>query len=134
MNETLGSTNVVARTISNKAKISSIFACANAVLVIALFIGALRLYSDEELSGYQNSYYVHNYLVIKSILCIGPVFSGIMSIIGVIIGYMAKVDIKQSKGLFRGNKLATWGIVLSYLGIAVFLGYCFMMFLGFGGD
>ncbi|SRR5258708_6497270 len=132
MNKILGSSDVVARTISNKAKVSSIFACANVILVISLFIGASRLYSEDKLSGYQNDFYVHNYLMIKSILVIGPVFSGIMSIISIIIGYMAKVDIKQSKGLFGGNSLVTLGLVLGYLGLAVLLEYCFMMFLGFG--
>ena len=49
------------------------------------------------------------------------------SIAGIICGHMAKSEIKKSNGLVGGDGMATAGLVLGYLGIA--LGVCLVCVL-----
>jgi hypothetical protein len=46
------------------------------------------------------------------------------SIVGIICGHMAKSEIKRSAGMVTGNGLATAGLIISYLTIA--LGLCLL--------
>jgi hypothetical protein len=49
------------------------------------------------------------------------------SIVAIICGHMAKSEIKKSSGTVGGNGLATAGLILGYLGIA--LGVCLLCVL-----
>jgi len=46
------------------------------------------------------------------------------SIVAIITGHMAKSEIKRSGGMITGNGMATWGLVLGYVSIA--LGVCLL--------
>ena len=49
------------------------------------------------------------------------------SIAAIICGHMAKTEIKKSSGMVGGNGMATAGLILGYLGIA--LGVCLLCVL-----
>ncbi len=51
------------------------------------------------------------------------------SIIGLILGYMAKKEIDESGGMMGGADQARWGIILSWVGIGLtVLGCCIVSF------
>lgn len=55
---------------------------------------------------------------------------GIASIVAVITGHMAKNEIKRSNGMLTGDGLATAGLILGYINIAVVaLGLCLIIIL-----
>ncbi len=62
---------------------------------------------------------------------------GIGPIVAIICGHMAKNEIKKNMGRVTGNGLATAGLILGYLNLAVTLiGVCLLIvlpLLGFGG-
>lgn len=51
------------------------------------------------------------------------------SIIAVITGHIAKSEIKNSGGTLGGNGMATTGLVLGYLGLAITLCACLFLFV-----
>jgi hypothetical protein len=55
------------------------------------------------------------------------------SILGVIFGHIAKKEIKTNAGMVSGNGLATWGLVLGYIGLALGLCICILVILSFAG-
>ncbi len=55
------------------------------------------------------------------------------SIVGLITGYMAKKQIEESGGVEGGEDLAKWGIILGWVGIALFVLGCCVFFVFFGG-
>jgi hypothetical protein len=68
------------------------------------------------------------------------VFPVLGSIIAVITGHMAKSEIRRSGGMITGEALATWGLILGYIGVgltvlglcvvgAAFAGLCTLPFL-----
>jgi hypothetical protein len=58
-----------------------------------------------------------------------PIFG---SLIAIISGYVAKSDIRLSMGKLAGKKMATWGLVLGWIGIAlVFLTILILIISGF---
>jgi hypothetical protein len=55
------------------------------------------------------------------------------SLAGVIFGHIAKKEIKNSGGTVGGNGLATWGLVLGYIGLSFGLCACIIVILSFAG-
>ena len=55
------------------------------------------------------------------------------AVIAVISGHMAKGDIRRSQGALDGDGLATAGLILGYVHLAVFLLIIIAVFLFFGG-
>ncbi len=70
--------------------------------------------------------------LIASILGL-TLFPFIGSIVGLILGYMAKKQIEESQGMEGGEDLAKWGIILGWVGIALGLLGCCSFFFLFGG-
>jgi len=62
---------------------------------------------------------------------------GIASVAAVITGHMAKKEIRQSGGVLTGDGLASAGLILGYVNLAVVvLGFCLLIvlpLLGLGG-
>jgi len=61
--------------------------------------------------------------ILSFVTCMGP----LLGIPGVICGHLAKGQIRKGEGNLQGDGMATWGLVLSYLGILLACG-----FLGIG--
>ncbi len=55
------------------------------------------------------------------------------AIVAVITGHIAKNEIKNSAGMVTGNGMATWGLVLGYVNIALGLCVLCVAILGFAG-
>ena len=60
------------------------------------------------------------------------ILPGLASIVALITGFMAKKEIKESMGSLGGDGLATIGIVLGFVGIAIGLLVCCIVFFSFG--
>ena len=54
-------------------------------------------------------------------ICGFTVFPGLGSLVAVITGHMAKGEIARSGGTLGGGGAATWGLVLGYVGLAVWV-------------
>jgi hypothetical protein len=55
---------------------------------------------------------------------------GIASVVAVITGHMAKSEIKRSGGMLGGDGMATAGLILGYINLAVVaLGICLLIIL-----
>ncbi len=68
--------------------------------------------------------------LVLSILGLVGVLPLLGSIIGLILGYMARNDIESSGGILGGDELAKWGIILGWVGIALaLLICCFIAFI-----
>ena len=63
-----------------------------------------------------------NPLAIGSLVC-SLVSCGIGSIAAIVLGHMAKKQIKESGGTQTGDGLATAGLVLGYIGVVVGIGF-----------
>jgi hypothetical protein len=60
-------------------------------------------------------------------LTILPIVGSIFGIIG---GYIAKKEINESNGRLTGKDMATWGLILGWVGVGlVVLGVCLTVFL-----
>ena len=55
------------------------------------------------------------------------------AVVAIIAGHMAKGEIRRSQGALDGEGLATAGLILGYVHIAVFLLIIIAIFLFFGG-
>ncbi len=62
--------------------------------------------------------------LVLSILGLVGVLPLLGSIIGLILGYMARNDIESSGGTLGGGELAKWGIILGWIGVALGLLVC----------
>jgi uncharacterized membrane protein len=68
--------------------------------------------------------------LVLSILGLVGVLPLLGSIIGLILGYMARNDIESSGGTLGGSDLAKWGIILGWIGIGIgLLICCFVAFI-----
>ncbi len=74
--------------------------------------------------------------LVLSILGLVGVLPLLGSIIGLILGYMARNDIESSGGTLGGGELAKWGIILGWIGVALALLVCcfiaFVLLIMFG--
>ncbi len=71
--------------------------------------------------------------LILSILGLVQVLPFIGSILGLALGYSARSEIDNSGGRIGGRGMATWGIILGWLGVAIIvLGICLVV-LAFAG-
>jgi hypothetical protein len=55
------------------------------------------------------------------------------AIVAVITGHMAKNEIKRGGGMITGNGMATWGLILGYVNIALGLCVICLLVLSFAG-
>ena len=70
--------------------------------------------------------------LVLSILGLIGVVPVIGSILGLIFGYTARNEIKESNGKLGGEVMAQWGIILGWVGVAlILLACCFVAFAFF---
>jgi hypothetical protein len=62
-----------------------------------------------------------NGLAIASLVCSLVVVFGIGSVLGIVFGFVAKSQIRQSNGTQKGNGLATAGIIIGFALIGIFI-------------
>lgn len=72
-------------------------------------VGGRPFGSEERLSG----------LAVASVVCASFLFSVIGSVLGVLLGYRARRDIRSAHGHLRGSGLAVTGIILGWVGVAL---------------
>lgn len=52
------------------------------------------------------------------------------SLVAIIAGYVGKSDINHSMGRLTGGKLASWGLILGWIGMSIFiLGLCLVVII-----
>jgi hypothetical protein len=62
-----------------------------------------------------------NGLAIASLVCSLVVIFGVGCVLGIIFGFVAKSQIRQSNGTQKGNGLATAGIIIGFVAIGLFI-------------
>jgi len=63
-------------------------------------------------------------------LCIIPIIGGI---VGLILGYIAKKQIRESVGTLTGEGLATAGIIIGWIQVALLCAFCVIFVLALMG-
>ena len=61
-------------------------------------------------------------MAIASLVC-SLVLCGIGSIVAIVLGHIAKRQIRESGGMQQGDGLATAGLIIGYIGLAIGLVY-----------
>ena len=59
------------------------------------------------------------------------IFPLIGSIVGIILGFMAKKEIRESMGALGGDTMATIGLVIGFIGVGIGLIFCCIMVVSF---